>query len=132
MTMGRSLCKTAGMWLTVPLPTFDNGEAVGRLARLHATIGRRLEPGDVLADVTIDLSAGVARDCPPVTTCRIVMREAAWLREVLISKEHQALGGMPIALLSTDPASPTEPPARQARTTVAAIVHHEDWWATPE
>jgi hypothetical protein len=120
------------MWLAVPLPTLDSSLAVGRLARLHAPIGTRLEAGDVLADVTIDLSAGIVRDCPPVTTCRIILREAAWLREMLISADDQIPAGETIALLSTDPLSPAEAPSRQARVTVAAILHHEDWWAAPE
>ena len=119
------------MWLAILLPALDSSHASGRLAKLHASVGDLLRPGDVLADVTIDLSAGIARDCPPVTTCRIVLQEAAWLREVLISPECPIAAGSAIALLSSEADSPAQAPSRRARTTVAAILHHEEWWASP-
>jgi hypothetical protein len=122
----------APMWLAISLPTLDGSKAVGRLVKLHATISNRLDAGDLFADVMIDLSAGIARDCPPVTTCRIILQETAWLREMLLSPDDQASAGSLVALLSTDPTSPAEAPTRQARTTVAAIIHHEEWWDTPE
>jgi hypothetical protein len=117
------------MWLAIPLPTLESGHASGRLAKLHASVGSRLEAGDLLADVTIDLSAGITRDCPPVSTVRIVLQEAAWLREILISADAPSPAGSLVALLSTEADSPVEAPSRRARTTIAAILHHEQWWA---
>ena len=116
------------MWLAIHLPTLDSDHAFGRLAKLHARVGSRIEAGDVLADVTIDLSAGVTRDCPPVTTWRIVLQEAGWLREMLLSPDGLAPPGSIVALMSTDPMSPREAPSRRARTAIAAILHHEEWW----
>lgn len=119
----------APMWLAILLPTLDSSHATGRLVKLHACVGSQLKPGDVLADVMVDLSAGIARDCPPVTTCRIVLQETAWLREVLISPERPAAAGSTIAMMSTEADSPAAAPSRRARTTIAAILHHEEWWA---
>lgn len=128
MTLNDSVWHVWAMWLSVHLPRLDSTCASGRLARLHASIGSHLAAGDAFADVTIDLSAGVMRDCPPVTTCRIVLQEPAWLRRVLISPTEPVAGGGLIALFSITPDSPPEDPSRHARANLAMILHHEDWW----
>jgi len=33
-------------------------------------------------------------------------------------------------LLSTDATSAPEPAAREARVTMASILHHDDWWTS--
>ncbi|WP_068078207.1 hypothetical protein [Novosphingobium lentum] len=116
------------MWFSILLPTLDTSHAMGRLAKLHANVGSRLEAGDVFADLSIDLSAGVARDCPPVMTCRIILQETVWLRDVLMSSAAVFAGGSLLALVSTDPRSSPEAPCRSVRTTMAVILHHEEWW----
>ncbi len=128
MTLNDSVWHVWAMWLSVHLPRLDSTCASGRLARLHASIGSHLAAGDAFADVTIDLSAGVMRDCPPVTTCRIVLQEPAWLRRLLISPTEPVAGGGLIALFSITPDSPPEDPSRHARANLAMILHHEDWW----
>ncbi len=116
------------MWLSVSLPLFGAGSSA-RLAQVHRAEGAHLAKGDNLLDLTVDLSAGVTRDCPPVSTCRVTLREEAWLRSIVVAPEGRIEEGAVLALLSTDPDSPQETPAREARVTVAAVLHHADWWA---
>jgi len=118
------------MWLRVSLPPFAATGASIRIAQRHAATGDRLDRGAPLVDVTVDFSAGVFRDCPPVMTFRIVMQEAAWLRHLEILPGEAATPDAPIALLSTDATSAPEPAAREARVTMASILHHDDWWTS--
>ena len=96
----------------------------------HAEPGERVTAGAPLLDLRVDLSAGIAQDCPPVTTCRIVLREAAWLGRALVAADDAIAPGGALALLSTEAGNPLDgPPVREVRCTVAAILHHADWWA---
>lgn len=117
------------MLLGLSLPDFG---PVARCTLLawHAAEGARLEPGTALLDLRVDLSAGIAQDCPPVTTCRIVLGEGAWLRRHGIAPGIEIAPAAALALLSTEPDSPLDgSPARALRCTVAAVLHHGDWWA---
>ncbi len=117
------------MLLALPLPDFGSGARCTLLA-WHVAAGAQAMPGAALLDLRVDLSAGLVQDCPPVTTCRIVLREAAWLRLRLAEPGEPIAAGGSLALLSTDATTPLDGlPARAVRCTVAAILHHADWWA---
>lgn len=116
------------MWLRISLPTFSAAGALVRLERLYAREGDQLGKGDSLLDLTVDLSMGVVRDCPPISTCRIFLREPAWLRSIDVGPEIEIAPGSQLVLLSTDPNSPLEPATREARVSVATMLHHTDWW----
>jgi hypothetical protein len=89
--------------------------------------------GASLLDLRVDLSAGISHDCPPVTTCRIVPGETVWLRRVLVVAGQPIEPGGLLALLSTEAETPLDgTPSRSVRCTVAAILHHADWWAETE
>src|SRR5207253_328890 len=47
------------MWMSVSLPPMAGVAAVGRVAQIFAQPGSRMEAGEILADVVIDLSGGV-------------------------------------------------------------------------
>ena len=116
------------MWLSISVPDFGAGARV-TVARLHAQVGDRLTPGSALLDLEVDLSGGVVRDCPPLSTCRIVLREAAWLRGIRSDPAALLVTGDRLAELSIEPASEPAPPGREARVTAAAVLHHADWWS---
>ena len=118
-----------GMWLTVSAPVFNVSAPAIRVARVHACDGERLSRGQSLLDLTIDLSAGLDRDCPPVSTCRIVLREDAWLRRLCVRPGDEVSPGETLALLSIEAESPPAASARKARVTVATVLHQADWWA---
>lgn len=118
------------MWLVVSTPSFSTRDPAIRVARVHAAKGDRLAKGEGLLDLSVDLSAGVARDCPPISTCRIILREPAWLRRLAVDAGGEAGPGMALAFLSTEPDEPPAEPAREARVTVATVLFHADWWAS--
>jgi pyruvate/2-oxoglutarate dehydrogenase complex dihydrolipoamide acyltransferase (E2) component len=118
------------MWLAVTVPAFSTADADVRVARVHAADGDRLPRGQALFDLTVDLSAGVVRDCPPVSTCRIVLREETWLRRLCVEPGDKVAPGQSLALLSSEADEPSAAPAREARVTAATMLHHADWWAT--
>jgi hypothetical protein len=117
------------MWLRVPLPHFLIDGVTAKIARRFGGVGDLLEVGDPLLDLMVDLSGGALRDCPPVSVCRVVMRERGWLREIAPLGEFDLADTRGLAMLSSEPDTPHDTPTRDARTTVAAIVHHEDWGA---
>lgn len=116
------------MWVQLTLPSFSETGALVRLERFYAKEGDRLARGTKLLDLFVDLSAGVVRDCPPISTSRIFMREELWLRSIAIGPDAPLATGSILALLSDEPDSLLEPPRREARTSVATMLHHTDWW----
>lgn len=116
------------MWLVVSTPAFGSPHAVIRVERIYVSEGERLSRGQRLLDLNLDLSAGVARDCPPVSTCRLVLREEAWVRRLPVEVGTLVGAADALALLSTGPDTPPEPPSREARVTVATVLQHDDWW----
>ncbi|MBU1378545.1 MAG: hypothetical protein KKE02_15310 [Alphaproteobacteria bacterium] len=116
------------MWLAITVPSFNLATADVRVARIHIGDGVRAARGQAVFDLTVDLSGGAARECPPVSTCRIVLREEAWLRRVCVEVGAKVTPGQTLALLSIEPDAPTEPPAREARVTAATMLHQADLW----
>lgn len=116
------------MLLGLSLPDFGAGARCTPLA-WHAAEGEQVAAGGALLDLRIDLGAGLAQDCPPVSTCRIVLREAAWLRRRIAPPGTVVAADGALALLSTAiDESVDNAPARDVRCTVAAILHQADWW----
>ena len=116
------------MWVRASLPAFGEGSRA-TVARLHAREGDHVQPGGLLLDLDVDLSGGVVRDCPPVSTCRIVLREALWLRRLFVHPADAVSTGAVIAEFSAAPDTPPEAMAREARVALVAVVHHPDWWS---
>ena len=116
------------MWLQVSTPTFGTDGALVRLERLYAAEGDLLDKGDSLLDLLVDLSAGVVRDCPPISTCRIFLREPAWVRAIEVQPDVPIAAGACLVLLSLEPDLERAAPQREARVSVATMLHHNDWW----
>ena len=115
------------MWIAISLPRFAEQVTV-KVSRIYATPGQWLDPGSALLDLTVDMSVGALRDCPPVSACRIVMREGAWLRALPFGPGDEVPADVSVALLSTEADEPEAAPGRDARVTIATILHHADWW----
>jgi hypothetical protein len=92
-------------------------------------VGERLSPGSRLFDVSVDLSAAVAHDCPPVSYFRICLSESAWLRQWSVATGDEVAAGSVLALFSSSPDEPSPPVVTNtARLSVAGIVCEIGWW----
>jgi len=126
---GLAAWQSGAMWLAVTAPSFSLAGADVRVKRVHVGLGDHLPRGQVLFDLVVDLSAGAARDCPPISTCRLVLREAAWVGRLCVAAGDQVAEGQPLAVLSSQPDAPFEEPVREARVTAATMLQQADWWA---
>ena len=118
------------MILSVALPRMNPNMQSAIVEALYCVEGTLLVPGAKLVDLKVDLSLAVAHDCPPVTYHRIALRDRAWLRRVLARPGEEIAVGAALLILSSDPdEDPDAPPERQARTSVAGIMHQTDWWS---
>jgi hypothetical protein len=93
---------------------------------LHAKPGEALKMGSKLFDVSVDLSSAFAQECPPISFFRVVMREPGILRTLDLTPGQYCKLDDVMAIFSTAPDEDLNAPAaRQVRTTVAGIVHHD-------
>jgi hypothetical protein len=90
--------------------------------------GRLLEVGAKLFDITVDLSAAAAHDCPPISHYRLVLRERVWLRRLTAARRDVVAAGAPLAIFTSEPDEPVDAdPARPVRVAIAAIIHQPSW-----
>jgi hypothetical protein len=96
---------------------------------LYTAPGSALKTGDKLFDVSVDLSNNFSQDCPPVSFFRIIIREAAVLRDLRVSRGQPCKVGELIAVFSTATDEATDqPPQRGIRFATAGIIHHSEMW----
>jgi hypothetical protein len=111
----------------LPLIVLQMSSAV--IECLHAKPGDAMKPGSKLFDLSVDLSSAFAQECPPISFFRVVLREPACLRVFEVAPGQRCQVDAPLAVFSTvldeDLAAP---PAREIRTTIAGIMHHEGMW----
>ncbi len=117
------------MLLELRLAEIVPGMSGATIECVHATAGDVLKPGAKLLDLSIDLSAAFAQECPPISFFRVILREPAVLRRIDAAPgQHCALGGV-LALFSPSPEDPIDGPAdRAVRLATAGIMHHSDMW----
>ena len=116
--------------LALTLPRINEHMLSAVVAAVHPSAGAELAVGAKLVDLTVDLTAIAAQDCPPVSHFRMVVRERAWLRELRVERGDEIAVCARIALLSTDPDEPLDAaPAREARVTVAGILMQGPRWS---
>ena len=90
----------------------------------------QLAVGTKLVDLTVDLTAIAAQDCPPVSHFRMVVRERAWLRELAVARGDEIAVGTRVALFSTDPHEPLDAePVRELRVAIAGILMQAPAWS---
>lgn len=116
------------MLLNIELPHFG-GDAKARVRAVHVREGDHVSLGVALLDVSVDFSAGISFDCPPVSHFRVLSREAGWLLRLTVARGGHLGSGTTIGLLGTTlDADPDEAPARPARLTVASVLEQDAWW----
>ena len=117
------------MLLTLTLPRISELMSLAVVEAVHASPGVALAPGAKLFDISVDLSAAAAHDCPPVSMYRIVLRDRAWLRSVAVACGDEVPVGTVLAQLSTDPDEPLDgATGRAARLTIAGILSQTEKW----
>ena len=118
------------MLLTLTLPR-NNGLMISAVVEtIHAAVGSELAPGAKVMDLTVDLSAVAAQDCPPISLYRIVFRDRAWLRRVAVARGEDAAVGALLAQFSTDPDEPLDgEPTRAVRIMIAGILAQAERWS---
>ena len=115
--------------LTLTLPRISEHMATAVVTTIHAAEGAAMAIGSKLLDLSVDLSAVAAQDCPPVAHYRIALRERVWLRELLTASGAEIAAGAPLASFSTDPNEALAGvPARAVRITLVGIVDPTEWW----
>jgi hypothetical protein len=114
--------------LTLTLPRINVHMITAIIDMIHAQLGAPLPIGAKLLDLTVDLSAAAAHDCPPVAHYRLVVRDRAWLRRLDVAAGDEPEVGTSLALFSTEPDEPLDAaPARQVRLAIAGIIPQSIW-----
>lgn len=88
------------------VPALNPNMELGVIEALHQVVGAEVKAGDKLLDLSIMLGANFAQDCPPISYFRLVVRERAWLRAILVDEGNACRAGTPLALFSTEPDEP--------------------------
>lgn len=116
--------------LALTLPRINEHMLSAVVAAVHPSAGAELAVGAKLVDLTVDLTAIAAQDCPPVSHFRMVVRERAWLRELAVARGDEIAVGTRIALFSTDPHELLDAePVRELRVAIAGILMQAPAWS---
>ncbi len=96
---------------------------------VHVEPGIALAPGAALFDLSVDLSAVAAHDCPPISLYRILLREPAWLRRVHVDCNQDVAVNALLAQFSTQAEEPLDSAvSRPLRVAVAGILGQSETW----
>ena len=116
------------MLLSLTLPRITELMGTAQIDVIHAKLGALAPVGSKLLDLTIDLSAEAAHDCPPVSHYRLVLRDKVWLRRLDVAPGDTPDVGSALALFSTTADEPLEaPPQREVRLSIAWISGRSAW-----
>ena len=114
--------------MTLKLPRVHPQMNAATIYAIHAQQGSELKLGSKLLDCSVDLTASVAHDCPPVTNYRLTIREQVWLRRLDVAIGDTPEAECQIGLFSTTPDEPLDGAVvRSIRVAVAGIVRTMDW-----
>lgn len=121
------------MILEFKLPTITPNKAETTMECFHAAVDAPLKPGAKLLDLSVDLSGNFSQDCPPISYFRVIVREPAVLRKIVMAAGQKGQVGDLIALFSTTPDEPIDqPPQRGIRFATAGIIPHDGMWTRSE
>ena len=116
--------------LNLTLPRINEQMTTAVIKTIHAGVGTALPLGAKLLDLSIDLSAVLPHDCPPVSMYRIALRDRVWLRKLVVAPGDEIAVGAAMALFTTEAEEPLDSePARAVRVTIAGIIDPSSWWS---
>jgi hypothetical protein len=114
--------------LNLIVPRINDYMTTAIVEQVYAAEGAALSVGAKLLDLTVDLSAAAPHDCPPISHFRLMLREPARLRRVLIAAGDEPAVGAPLAIFTTEPDEPLDAlAARPVRVAIAAILRQSAW-----
>ena len=117
------------MLLNLTLPRINEHMTTAVVKTIYPEINTALQFGAKLMDLSIDLSAVLPHDCPPVSMYRIALRDRVWLRQLAVAIGDDIAVGATLAQFSTEPDEPLRgDPARAVRVTIAGILDPGTWW----
>jgi hypothetical protein len=112
------------------MPKINEQMDTALVETVHLGRGSAAKLGAKLLDLSIDLSSAFSQNCPPVSYYRLVLREAACLREICVAAGDRLAPGDRIALLtSTADEAIGGTPVREARIMTAGINYHDGMWS---
>jgi len=115
--------------LTLTLPRIHDLMTAATIEAVYARAGDALAVGAKLCDLTVDLSAVAAQDCPPISHFRLVLRERLWVRDVAARPATDVAVGATLMRFTTSPDEPLDGvPAREVRVSIAGILAQTDAW----
>jgi len=117
------------MFLDLRLTKINPNMSFAVVECVYMQPGSKIKPGDKLFDVSVDLSAGFSQYCPPISYFRIVSREHAWAKELLVSPGTNLNVGELLAMCSSIDDQVGEGATRPLRVTTAGIAHHASMWS---
>jgi len=116
--------------LNLTLPRINEHMTTAVIKTIHAEAGTALPLGAKLLDLSIDLSAMLPHDCPPVSMYRIALRDRVWLRKLAVAPGDEIAVGGVLAVFTTAPdESMDAEPDRAVRVTIAGIIDPSSWWS---
>src|SRR5207342_1585724 len=71
--------------LNLTLPRINEHMTTAVVKTIYPEINTALQFGSKLMDLSIDLSAVLPHDCPPVSMYRIALRDRVWLRKLAVA-----------------------------------------------
>ncbi len=118
------------MLCSLLLPRIMEPMTVALVETVYGEPDQQMKSGDRLLDLTIDLSGAFLQNCPPISHYRLVLRERAALRRLLVQPGDEIEPGACLALFTTDPGESAEGAvARPLRVATAAILAHPGMWS---
>jgi hypothetical protein len=118
------------MLYSLELPRVLPAMTTALIERLSASSDGAVKAGDKILDLSIDLSAAFAQNCPPISYFRIVSRETVNLRKFLVGAGDSCEPGATLAIFSSEPDEPMDGPVtRSLRVSLAGILYQPGMWS---
>jgi hypothetical protein len=120
--------ESPSLLLNLRLPRIDVAMVTATIDDVYAVEGILMPVGATLLDLTIDLSAASPHDCPPIGRYRLVLRDRAWLRRLMVAPGDEPNVGAHLGLFTTESDESLEAkPKRDVRVAVAGILPRLGW-----
>jgi hypothetical protein len=116
------------MLLSITIPHSLTRFESGVVRAIHVGSGAEIEPGSMILDFSVDLSAGPSTGCPPVAHYRIVSAEKGSVHTVHVAVGQEIGPTTILGLLNTGGEPAEGEPVRAARMTAASILRTAVWW----